>query len=123
MSIIVLSTATLFKIAMKKDEIEILRLLGATKFYIKKPFMAESLLLGFFAVVASCLAILALLFYLNPFLHTYLSNLPSLTFNFYFVTEQILSIKYLLITFGMSFIFGLTIAFIASYIATEKYLA
>ncbi len=123
MSIVVLSTTTLFKIAMKKEEIEILRLLGATKFYIKKPFMAESLFLGFMAVIASCIAIIGLLVYLNPFLQTYLSNLPSLTFNFYFISEHVLSLKFLFMTFGMSLIFGLSIAFIASFIATEKYLA
>ena len=122
MSVVVLATATLFKIAMNKEEIELLRLLGATKLYIKRPFIMESLLLGFFAVVASCIAIGAALMYLNPFLKSYLSDLPSLTFNFYFITTRILSIQFVLITFGLSLLFGLGIAFIASYIATEKYL-
>lgn len=122
MSIIVLSTATLFKIAMKKDEIELLRLLGASKFYIKKPFMMESIFVGFLAVTTAFMSIIGVLWYLNPFLNSYLKDLPSLTFNFYFITEKILSINYMLITFGLSLLFGLGIAFIASFIATEKYL-
>ena len=123
MSVIVLSTATLFKIAMKKDEIELLRLLGASKFYIKKPFMMESMFVGFLAVTTAFITILAVLWYLNPFLHSYLKDLPSMTFNFYFITEKILSINYMLITFGLALVYGLGIAFVASYIATEKYLS
>lgn len=122
MSIIVLSTATLFKIAMKKDEIELLRLLGASKFYIKRPFMMESIFVGFVAVTSAYVTILAVLWYLRPFLNSYLKDLPSLTFNFYYITEKILSINYMLITFGLALLFGLGIAFVASYIATEKYL-
>lgn len=123
MSVVVLSTATLFKIAMKKDEIEILQLLGASKFYIKKPFMMESIVIGFFAVTSAFIVIMLVLWYLSPFLNSYMKDLPRMTFNFYFVTESILSVNYMLITFGMALVFGLGIAFIASYIATEKYLA
>lgn len=122
MSVVVLSTATLFKIAMKKDEIELLQLLGASKFYIKRPFMMESIVIGFFAVTVAFVTILGVLWYLSPFLNSYLKDLPNITFNFYFVTERVLSINYMLITFGMALVFGLGIAFIASYIATEKYL-
>ena len=45
MSIIVLTTTTMFKIALRKDEIELLRLLGATNAYIRKPFFLESIFL------------------------------------------------------------------------------
>ncbi len=122
MSVIVLSTATLFKIAMKKDEIELFRLLGASKLYIKKPFVMESMFVGFLAVTTAYISIVAILWYLSPFLNSYLKDLPSLTFNFYFITERILSINYMIIIFGLSLVYGLGIAFIASYIATEKYL-
>src|SRR3989338_2001577 len=44
LSILVLLTTTLFKIALKKDEIELLRLLGASNLYIKIPFLLEAIL-------------------------------------------------------------------------------
>lgn len=46
MTIIILITITHFKVALKRDEIEILRLLGASNFYIKKPFLGEALFFG-----------------------------------------------------------------------------
>ena len=52
-SIVVLVTTTAFKIALKKDEIELLGLLGASKFYIRKPFLEEGI---FFGLVSGTLA-------------------------------------------------------------------
>ena len=124
MSIIVLTTTFLFKIAIKKDEIELLRLLGATSFYIKKPFLAEAILFGLTAVIAAYTIVICALFYLTPFLSSYLRGVPLLSISIaqYSLPVWPLNPIYLGITFGLAALFGMGIAFIASYIATDKYL-
>ncbi len=124
MSIIVLTTTTLFKIALKKEEIELLRLLGATNFYIRKPFLLEGILLGFSASTLSFTLLLGLLFYLNPFLNSYLSGVPHLFLNLeiYQLPVWPLNPLFLTITYTSSAIFGIGIATIASFLATQKYL-
>ncbi len=124
MSIAVLTTTTMFKIALKKDEIELLRLLGATNFYIRKPFLFESVFLGFVASVSSFLILLGLLLYLNPFLGSYLRGIStlSLNLNLYQLTVWPLNPSFLGITFALSSLFGMGIAAIASLLATQKYL-
>lgn len=124
MSIVVLTTTTMFKVALKKDEIELLRLLGATPFYIQKPFLFESLFLGFTASLLSFLILVGLLFYNAPFLGSYLrgiSNL-SLNLNFYQLAVWPLNWIFLGITFALSSLFGMGIAAIASLFASGKYL-
>ena len=53
MSIVVLTTMILFKIALKESEITLLKLIGATNFYIRKPYILESLFLGITASTLS----------------------------------------------------------------------
>ncbi len=124
MSIIVLTTTTLFKIALKKDEIELLRLLGATNFYVRKPFLLEGLFMGFTASVCSFLILAGILFYLSPFLGAYLRGTPSLILdlNWTQLTVWPLNPVFLAITFGLSSLFGMGIATAASFLATNKYL-
>jgi cell division transport system permease protein len=125
MAIVVLSTTTLFKIALKKDEIELLRLLGASNFYIKKPFLNEGLFFGLAASTISFAVILGVLMYFHPFLSGYLKGVPSLNllFGSYSLTVWPLNPVFLGLTFVLASVFGMGIAFIASYTATEKYLS
>jgi len=125
MAIVVLSTTTLFKIALKKDEIELLRLLGASNFYIKKPFLNEGLFFGLAASTISFAVILGVLMYFHPFLSGYLKGVPSLSllFGSYSLTVWPLNPVFLGLTFVLASVFGMGIAFIASYTATEKYLS
>ncbi|MDO8610277.1 MAG: permease-like cell division protein FtsX [bacterium] len=124
MSIIVLTTTTMFKIALKKDEIELLRLLGASNFYIMKPFLFESLLLGFIAAITSSGILLGLLLYIDPFLSSYLQGIPTimLNLNSFQLPVWPLNIQFVSITFALSAFFGMSIAAIASLFATQKYL-
>lgn len=124
MSMIVLTTTTLFKIALKKDEIELMRLLGATGLYIKKPFLLEGLLFGFMASCVSFLLLAGLLFYIKPFLSSYLIGIPQLGFSIWQWQFAIwpINIAFLTITFVLSSLFGIGIATFASLLATQKYL-
>ena len=124
MSIIVLTTTFSFKIAIKRDEIELLRLLGASSFYIKRPFLAEALLFGFSAVISAYIIVIGTLLYISPFLRSYLRGVPELhvSFSLYQTTVWPLNPNFLLITFTVACVFGMGIAFIASFLATEKYI-
>jgi len=124
MTIIVLTTSISFKIALRKEEIELLRLIGASDFYIRKPFLKESFFLGFIAVTSSFILIVGLLFYFQPFLNSYLRGIPHLFLSLDNFQIQVwpLSLIFLGITYIFSLFFGLSISSIATYFATKKYL-
>lgn len=124
MSVLVLVTTASFKIAMKKEEIELLKLIGATDFYIKKPFLAEGLFLGLVSSISSFLVILGLVLYFSPFLKSYLSGVGNLNLNlgFYQLGVWPISPDFLSATFLISSLFGILISIFAINLATNKYL-
>ncbi len=124
MSVVVLTTTISFKIALKKDEIELLKLLGATNSYIRKPYLKESLFLGSVAASLSFLILLGLYFYIAPFLNNYFSGISQLSLDLNFIKIQVwpfdpvfFGILYLIIL-----IFAWLIAYLSSHLATNKYL-
>lgn len=124
MSIIVLTTTTSFKIALKKDEIELLRLIGASNKYIRKPYIKEALFMGT-ASAGLTFTILSLVFlYANTFLKGYLVGIPNLILDFSFVKLTVwpLNLTFFTLIFLMVLIFGCLIAVASSYLATKKYL-
>ncbi len=124
LAILVLTTTTLFKVAMKKDEIELLKLLGASNFYIQKPFLGESMLLGMTATVGSFLLILGILYSLQPFFTSYLKDITQLNLSVYVTNLTVwpMNITFLGIAFLLSLFFGIGIAIFATLLATQKYL-
>lgn len=124
MSVIVLATTTSFKIALKKDEILLTRLLGATKWYIRKPFVNESIFLGLTATIFANIFLIGTLVSMNRFLQDYFAGIPSLNITFAIVTIQVwpFNLGFALLTFGVTAIFSLIIALIASFTATNRYL-
>ncbi|MDO8461069.1 MAG: permease-like cell division protein FtsX [bacterium] len=64
------------RISQKKDEIEIMRLLGATKWYIRWPFIFEGIVYGITGAFFGWLVSIALLLYASPFLSVFLKGIP-----------------------------------------------
>ena len=124
MSIIVLTTMILFKIALKESEITLLKLIGATNFYIRKPYILESLFLGISASSLSFGIFSFIVFYFNPFLQSYLRGVASLSVDVFNYPLVIWPLNYVFFTivFVSISLFGAIIASVASYIATNKYL-
>lgn len=124
MSIIVLTTTTMFKIALKKDEIELLRLIGASNFYIRKPYIVEGVVLGTMASTISFLIMIGVFLYINPFLSSYLRGIPNLTISLLSFDFKVWPLNpiFFASTFLLSLVFGCTIAIVSSLIATQKYL-
>jgi cell division transport system permease protein len=99
------------KITNRKEEIKISRLLGASKFYVKKPFIYEGIFYGF--VGSSIGSVVALVIALNVAsrLNSYFSPIIfiSTEFNFYFL----IMISQILL--------GTMIGFLSSFIGVKRY--
>ena len=124
MTIVVLIVITSFKVALKKEEIQLLQLLGATNDYIRSPFLKEASFFGTTASVISFVIIALIIVYLNPFLISYLRGIPTLSLNLYFTQLVVwpVNLTFMLTTLVISLVFGITISTSASYLAINKYL-
>lgn len=100
------------KIALKKEEIEILKLIGASSGYIRTPFILEGIFYGMLgAIIASLINYLALL-YSTPFLVSFLSGIPLFPINPVFLVTL----------FSSLILGGIVIGALGSYLATKRYL-
>lgn len=124
MSIVVLTTMILFKIALKESEIVLLKLIGATNSYIRKPYVSESLFLGMAASTLSFAIFALIVLYFSPFLQSYFKGITTLSvdvFNFKLIIWPLNYIFFAIVFVSISF-FGAVISSVSSYIATNKYL-
>ena len=99
-------------ISLHKEEIETMRLVGATEFYVRTPFILEGVFYGLTAAVLATLSIWLLFFWLTPFLEGFLSDIPVLPI-------EPTTFLYLLLAEAAA---GIIIGTIGSYIASQKYL-
>jgi cell division transport system permease protein len=75
-SILIIMTVIGMKIALKKDEIEILTLIGASPWYVRLPFVAEGGLYGMFGSFISWIIISGLLIWVRPVLLSFIGMIP-----------------------------------------------
>lgn len=75
------------KIALRKDEIEVERLVGASTWYIRAPFLFEGLFYGVVGAFVSWSVIYAILYLSTPYLLPYLSGLSLLPLSPIFMLE------------------------------------
>ncbi|MFH1827234.1 MAG: permease-like cell division protein FtsX [bacterium] len=124
-SVIVLMTTTAFKIALKKDEIELMRLLGATKSYVRRPFLMEGMLFGIVSGTTAFAFFYLIFLYLNTFLKSYLAGIPDLAFynlgnlNIYVWPP---SVNFILFSYIAIIFFGAGIGFVGNFFSTSKYI-
>lgn len=100
------------KVAAKKEEVEILRLIGATPGYIKWPFLLEGIFYGFFGAMLAWVASYLVLLYSTPLLLDFLAGIPVLP-------VSILSMIELLVLLVAS---GILIGTLGSFLAVKRYL-
>ncbi len=79
-SFIIIVIITGMKVAIKKRAIHIMRLLGATKWYVEAPFIYEGVLYGIFGSVVGWGLMYVGLLYLTPWLRDFLGPVPLLPF-------------------------------------------
>lgn len=123
-SVIVLTITTSFKIALKKEEIGVLKLLGGNNYYIRKPFIQESVFLGFLATTAASVVIIGMLMSIQSFLGGYLNGIPALGVSLMGLSLQVwpFNLAFGLVTIFVIALFSLIITLSASLSATNRYL-
>ena len=100
------------KVALRKDEIEIMGLIGASRGFIRAPFVIEGIFYGIFGVVIAWGASYLLLLYATPFLVDFLTGIPILP----------VSALFMLTVLGGELVLGIIIGTLGSLIAVKRYL-
>ena len=77
-SILIVMTIIGMKIALKKQEVEVLNLVGASPWYIRMPFLLEGGLYGLIGAGIAGLIIAGLTLWLYPFLLSFLGVIPAI---------------------------------------------
>lgn len=111
-SILITLIVISLNISLHKDEIETMRLVGATESYVRTPFILEGIFYGIAAAAFSTIFIWLTVFWLTPYLEKFLSDIPI------FPIRQIIY----LYLFAAEAAAGIILGFIGSAIATRKYL-
>lgn len=100
------------KVALRKEEVEILRLIGATNWYIRAPFIFEGIFYGLVGAILGWGTAFLLLLYTTPFLVQFLSGIPLLP----------VPIIFMLIILGIELLAGIIIGSFGSFLAVKRYL-
>lgn len=101
-----------FKIRLRRNEIEIMRLVGASSSFIRIPFILEGMFYGVVGSISAWGAVYILLWYFTPFLKGYLGEVNLLPVNW-------LLMLYLLLTI---IVVALVVGALGSFGATRRYL-
>lgn len=111
-SLFVMATIIGIKVSQKKDDIEIMKLIGATNLYIAWPFVYEGIFYAFIGAFFGWIIATGALLYATPFLKTFLKGIPILPASPYF----------LLILLGIEIILAVLLGLYSSLIAVYRYL-
>ncbi|HYM64866.1 MAG TPA: permease-like cell division protein FtsX [Candidatus Sulfotelmatobacter sp.] len=111
-SIFIMATIIGVKISHKRDDIEIMKLIGATGWYIRWPFIIEGVLYGLVGAFVGWFIASASLIYSTPFLESFLKGIPVLPVSY-------LALLYLL---GFEALFAIFLGVLSSILAVFRYL-
>lgn len=100
------------KISARKEEIEILKLVGASNWYIRRPFIIEGIIYGLISAVFAWAFSYLMILYATPVLISFLSGLSILP------VPPILMFEILIV----EILSGIFIGALGSYIAIRRYL-
>lgn len=89
-----------FKIRLKRSEIEIMRLLGASPSFIRNPFILEGVFYGSAGAIGAWILSYATLWYFTPFLQGYLGEVKLLPVNPLFMLALLLGSLFLALLVG-----------------------
>jgi len=112
-SLLVMLTVISMKIALKQKEIKILKLLGATDWYIRAPFLIEGALYGFVSALLAWGASFLRLLYATPYLEGYTWGLPLIS--------NSSPTAFMLPLLGVLVLLGFVIATLGSFLALLRY--
>ena len=110
-SIFIMATIIGIKISQKKEDIEIMKLIGATNWYIRWPFLTEGVLYGVIGAIVGWAIATAGLLYATPFLESFLKGIPVLPASY----------LDLLTLLGIEIVFAVFLGAISSFLAVLRY--
>lgn len=111
-SVLVILMIIGFKIRIKRNEIEIMRLLGASTWFIRAPFIWEGITYAITGAVVAWVITYSTVWYFTPFLQPSLSDINILP------VSPVLMLELL----GVALLGAILIGFIGSFAAVRRYL-
>jgi cell division transport system permease protein len=111
-AILVTFNTILIAIYSNKEEIGIMRLVGASDFFIRGPYLVEGIIYGSIAALLSILIVAPIVFFVSPYLYNFIPNMDLAA---YFTDNALRHFVYL-------WLFGIGIGIISSFIAMRRYL-
>jgi len=111
-SLLVILVIIGMKVAVRREEIEILQLIGASSWYIRAPFIFEGIFYGVLGAILAWGIAYLLLLYATPFLVDFLAGIPILPVPLVFMFGLL----------GGEILTGILIGTIGSLLAVRRYL-
>lgn len=112
-TVIVMFNTIRLTIYNRREEIEIMRLVGASNWYIRGPFIVEGVMYGIAGAVLTSIVLFPVIFFLNPkisaFLELDVSSFHYLGLNFWALG-------------GLQLVFGILLGVLSSSIVIRRYL-
>jgi len=114
-SLIIIFNTVRMAIYARQEEVEIMKLVGANRWFIKGPFIVEGMIIGLVATILTQSIVLPLINYLTPMIDKYLGGGMSSNISSY-LSDHIYQIV------GIELAAGIIIGVTSSYFAIRKYL-
>lgn len=111
-SIFIMVTIIGIKISQKKEDIEIMKLIGATNWYIRWPFIIEGIFYACFGALVGWAIASGTLLYATPFLESFLKGIPVLPVSYISLLELL----------GLELILAVILGILSSFLAVLRYL-
>lgn len=111
-SLLVILTIIGMKIALRREEIEVLKLVGASSWYIRAPFLLEGVFYGVIGGIFSWLFSGLLVYYTVPHLNSFLAGIPPLP----------ITLGFMLALLGGLILIGISVGVFGSLLAVWRYL-
>lgn len=110
-ALLILMIITSIRVASKRNEIRVLRLLGASGWYIRGPYLIEAAIYGLLASVLSFAMMFGLLLYLTPTLTSFFGEIPVFP----------MDTQFLLILLGVTALGGVLLGMVSAFVASQRY--
>lgn len=120
-SFLIVMTVIGMKIALKREEVEILTLVGASPWYIRLPFLMEGGLYGLVGAFLAWIILTVVIIWLSPFLLSFLGTIPSISLVLSSFTGTPFLLSSGIFLLGLSFT-GFILGSLASLVAVGRFL-
>lgn len=111
-SFLTITAITMLKVSLKKNTVTIMRLIGATKWYIKAPFIIEGMIYGVIGAIMGWIFSFIRILYLTPHITNFLGEIPLFP----------IPITFYLIQLGVGILIGILFGGLAASLAAGRFI-